>query len=140
MERVLRLTVILMVVAMSAFFGCTAVYTERNSDFDISGIVAEEKENGFVVKIETAKEIGGVEAWIGADNWLYISIPDTDVDLTKFDELKKNHLIEEAEFFHYPGSVQVTLRLKEKMDHLEVLHYPDDRNVYVVLYQFKSES
>lgn len=103
--------------------------------YDVSGLVPEAKSNGYVLKIEAAKDIGKVEAWIGADNWLYITIPDTSVDFKKLDEVKKSALVRNAHFFRYKSSVQITLQLDGKYHDVQVLRYPRDRNVYVVLYQ-----
>ena len=118
---------------------CTAVYTTSESAFNIAGIVAEQKSNGYVLKIEAVKRVGNVEAWIGQDNWLYITIPDTSIDVAQLKGLEKSPVIAKVQLFTYQTAAQITLQLKEKFDHVEVLRYPDDNNVYVVLYQFKSD-
>lgn len=115
---------------------CASLYTSGIRTYRITGINAEARTNGYVFKIEAMQKIGKVEAWVGQSNWLYISIPDTSIDATKLSELKKCPVVSKMEFFRYGSSVQVTLQLNEKFDHVGVLSYPDDNNVYVVLYRF----
>ncbi len=96
--------------------------------------------NGGVVKIIAAKKINNVEAWLGNNNWLYITIPDTSISTLWLNRLKKNLLVEKTEFFRYAEAVQVTLKLREKMDHVEIIRYPDDNNIYIALFEDKSRS
>jgi hypothetical protein len=117
---------------------CASLYTERENSFDIARISAAEKTNGFVVTISATKQIGKVEAWIGNDNWLYITIPDTNVNLAQIASLEKNPLFVKTECLKMDEVVQLSLQMREKVDQLNVVRYPDDNNVYVALYRFKS--
>ncbi len=119
---------------------CASVFTYRAPSFNITGITPEPRTNGYVFRIDAYQKIGKVEAWIGEDNWLYLSIPDTSIDSRQLNDLTKCPVVAMMKFFRYAGSVQVTLQLREKFDHVEVLSYPGDNNVYVVLYQFKTDS
>lgn len=116
---------------------CASIFTSRTPSFTIAGIQPEERANGYVFKIEAAEKIGKVEAWIGPDNWLYMSIPDTSIDANQLNDLTKCSIVSRMQFFRYGASVQVTLQLTKKFDHVGVLSYPGDNNVYVVLYLFK---
>lgn len=115
---------------------CAAVYTSSSRPFVVTGIQPEERTNGYIFKIKTAGKIGKVEAWIGPDNWLYMSIPDTNIDAGSLDNLVKCPIVSGMQFFHYRASVQVTLHLNAKFDHVSVLRYKGDENVYVVLYKY----
>ena len=117
---------------------CAAVYTTSESAYNISGIVAEQRTNGYVLKIEAVRKIGNVEAWIGQDNWLYITISDTSINVKQLNSLEKSPIVGKMHFFRYQTAVQVTLHLREKFDHIDVLRYPDDNNIYIALYQFKT--
>lgn len=123
---------------MTALFlvSCAEVYTYRNKTYTIAGIQAEEKTNGYVFKIQAAENIGKVEAWIGQDNWLYMSIPDTSVNVRQLDKLRRCPVVSDMQIFRYGSSVQVTLKLNQRFDHVGVLSYPGDFDVYVVLYRF----
>jgi hypothetical protein len=116
---------------------CSSLYTSRSTSFNISGIFPEKKENGYVLKIAAVQNIGKVEAWIGENNWLYVSIPDTSINTSQLDDLLSCPIVSKMHFFRYAGSVQVTLQLNQQFDHVGVLSYPDEYNTYVVLYQFK---
>lgn len=119
---------------------CASIFSSRTPSFNISGITAEPRTNGYIFRIDASQKIGNVEAWIGEDNWLYISIPDTSVNSRQLNELTTCSIVARVKFFRYAGSVQVTLQLKQKFDHVGVLSYPSDNNVYVVLYLFKTDS
>ncbi len=73
---------------------------------------------------------------MGPGNWLYISIPDTNLDSDRLSNLASCPVVSGMQFFRYHGSVQVTLHMKTKFDHVSVLNYRDDNNVYVVLYKY----
>jgi hypothetical protein len=130
------------VLAISSFLvlvsACATLYTEAEKSFDITRISAEEKANGLVVTISATKEIGKVEAWIGDDNWLYITIPDTNIDYTQMAQLAKDSTFSKMQYFRYNRAIQVSLQLKEKVDHLDVVRYPDNDDVYIALYKFKT--
>ncbi len=128
----------LFMISSTWFLSCAAVYTLEPPS--ISRILVEQRSNGYVLKIFAARKIGKVEAWIGNDNWLYITIPDTSIDFSQLDGLENSPLIARTQFFRYTDAAQITLQLKEKVDQVQVLRYPDDDDVYVVLYQFKSNS
>ncbi len=128
---------VIMTLSLAA---CASLYTSRSSSFNISGIYPEERSNGYILKIEAAEKVGNVEAWIGEDNWLYLSIPDTSINVQQLNDLSKCPIVSRMKFFRYAGSVQVTIQLNQKFDQVGVLNYPGDNNVYVVLYRFKSGS
>ena len=120
------------------FSACAPIYTRMPSAFDVSEITAIPKANGAVIKIVAARRIDDVTAWLGDDNWLYITIPDTSINMERLAQLEKSSLVERTEFFRYAEAVQVTLQLRTKMAHLEILQYPDEFNIYVILYHSKS--
>jgi len=41
--------------------------------------------------------------------------------------------------FQYNESIQLSLRLGRRIDQLDVVYYRDDNDVYIALYEFKSE-
>jgi len=117
---------------------CTSFFTTSSEGFDVREIVPEPRENGCVLKIVSRKEIDNVSAWIGQGNWLYISIPDTSINLAQINRLSDSRSVERTQVFRYQSAVQITLLMKDKFDHADVLHYPDDTNIYVVLYKQRS--
>ncbi len=134
------LAAVLLAVGMAALFSsCSSVSLLSTPSFDISRITAEQKSNGYILKIEAARKIGNVQAWIGQDNWLYITIPDTSVDFDRMNELKNSPLIRNTQIFRYESSVQVTLQLNGNYHDVQVLRYPGDDNIYVVLYQVNTD-
>ncbi len=116
---------------------CATLFTSSPGSYKITGIRPEERENGYIFRIEASGRIGKVEAWIGPDNWLYMTIPDTNLDAGSISNLTRCPIVSNMRFFKYKGSVQVTLHLNQKFDHTSVLNYANDDNVYVVLYKFK---
>jgi hypothetical protein len=132
---------VLIAGALSVFLvSCASIFTSSTHSFNISGITAEQRSNGYVFKINATQKIGNVEAWIGEGDWLYMSIPDTSVNSRQLDDLARCPIVSSMKIFRYAGSVQVTLQLKQKFDHVAVLRYPDDNDVYIVLYLFKTDS
>ncbi len=124
-------------IVLSIFLAsCATLFTTAAGSYNISGIEAEGRSNGYVFTIEAAGKIGRVEAWMGPGNWLYISIPDTNLDSDRLSNLASCPVVSGMQFFRYHGSVQVTLHMKTKFDHVSVLNYRDDNNVYVVLYKY----
>jgi len=130
------LTVATMSLIVLFISSCASMYTENEKLYDITKISAAEKENGLVVKISAAKKIGTVEAWIGDDNWLYITIPDTNIDFDQIMELEKNPMFVKMEYFKMNQVIQLSLQMKKKADQLEVVRYPDYNDVYIALYKF----
>jgi hypothetical protein len=125
-----------LVLGLFLFSGCTSVFTAGSlHDIDITGIRALEKSNGYIVEISANKKIGNVEAWLGDNNWLYITIPDTNISGRQVNDLSRSRLIKRTEIFRYPGAVQVTLQLRDDVEHVEVVRYRDSDNIYVVLYR-----
>ena len=135
-----RLNAVIAAALSVLLVSCASIFSSRTPSFNISGITAEPRTNGYIFRIDASQKIGNVEAWIGEDNWLYISIPDTSVNSGQLNELTKSSVVSRVKFFRYAGSVQVTLQLTQKFDHVGVINYPGDNNVYVVLYQFKTDS
>jgi len=122
------------------FAACATIYAPTQHEYDVSQITAVGKSNGGIIKIFADKRINDVAAWLGDNNLLYITIPDTSIDARRLSQLVKSSMVAKVEFFRYKEAVQVTLQLREKMDHVEVVHYPGNYDVYVVLYQAKSNS
>lgn len=129
------LVALFLAAAAVVFSSCSSVNVMSAPAYDISGLVLEQRSNGYILKIEASRPIGTVEAWIGQNNWLYVTIPDTSVDFSKLSELKKDSLVRDAQFFRYESSIQVTLQLNGKYHDVQVLRYPKDRNIYIVLYK-----
>ncbi len=135
----MALCAIMLLFAACCFFpACAAVYRAAGGEYDVGAITASQKSNGWVIKIEATTNISDVTAWLGNDNWLYITIPDTSVNVRQLNQLEQSPIVAKEEFFRYEEAVQVTLQLQEKMDQVVILRYPDNDNIYVVLYQSKS--
>ena len=134
-----KIAVIILATVFVAMFisSCASLYTESTTSFDRTKITADIKTNGIVVTISTKREIGNVEAWIGDDNWLYITIPDTSIDLDEVNRLEDGPVFSRVLCFRHQDSVQLTFRMKEKVDHLDVVRYPDSKDIYIALYKFK---
>lgn len=134
--RFTLLRVLIPVATTVLLASCTSLFTSGTGTYTITGIQPEAKSNGYVFKIVATQEIGKVEAWIGQGDWLYVSIPDTSIDTGQLAGLRNCPVVSNMQFFRYGSSVQVTLQLNQKFDHVGVLSYPGDNNVYVVLYKF----
>ncbi len=114
---------------------CAALFTSTFSVYDITGITVEPKTNGYLFRIAATSEIKHVEAWIGANNWLYITIPDTNFNQNGLNELKRDSVVAGVKLFRYKESVQLTVKLNESFAHVTVLRYPGSNDIYVALYK-----
>ncbi len=133
-STVVRPAILLVMGTMLA--SCASMFTSRPGTFTVRGIFAEKRTNGYVLKIEAVRQLGKVEAWIGENNWLYMSISDTSINTLQLQDLANCPIVSKLQLFRYTGSVQVTLLLNRRFDHVGVLSYPGEENVYVVLYDF----
>ena len=141
LKRVAMLTAaVASIAACTLFSACAAIYTMMHPGYDVSAITATKKSNGIVFKITAQRKISDVEAWLGAGQWLYITIPDTSINVSQLNQLEGTQMVVKTEFFRYLQAVQVTLKLREEMDHVEIVRYPDSDDIYVVLYNSKSNS
>lgn len=108
--------------------------------FDVYNAKVEKRSNGYLLRIMTAKKITDYEVWLGRNNWLNITIPNAKVNVSAFKSLSASELFSDVEVIPYPQSVQVSLRLKPKIKHYEVIVDKDNTDILISLYVNESTS
>ncbi len=126
---------VLLWLLVSTLQSCTAVMNSFSSNYVVTGIFGEPKANGYLLKIEATGRIKHVEAWIGENKWVYVTIPDTNVDETRLKSLKHDSIVKGIKLFRYKDSVQLSVQLSESFSHVDVVRYPNNNNIYVILFK-----
>jgi N-acetylmuramoyl-L-alanine amidase len=95
--------------------------TAPTSPFDIPSVRLEEKANGMLIRIASAKKIEDIETWVGQDNWLYVTIPDAKADTTAINSIRPSGIVRRIVAIQSPTSVQLTFHLSGKIATSELI-------------------
>jgi N-acetylmuramoyl-L-alanine amidase len=91
------------------------------STFDIAAVRCEEKANGTMIRISSAKELHDIESWLRQDNWLYVTIPDARADTTAINATRLAGNVRRIVAIQTPTSVQLTFLLSGRIATTELV-------------------
>jgi hypothetical protein len=119
-------------------FACTIILESCvpffKPGFNVSDFKIERKSNGYFVWFTANKRIDGVEAFVSNSNWLIITIVDTSIDLEKIRSTKPTGIIQSIETERFKSSVQVSMKLSENVERVEVVHDPGTYDIGIDLF------
>jgi hypothetical protein len=102
-----------------------------NSVFDVSNLTIEKKSNGYLIWVSATKRIDEMEAFVSKSNWLIITIANASIDMNKVKSMKPLGIIQKIEIEKFESSVQVSMKLSEKVGRVEVVHDPKTNDIFV---------
>jgi N-acetylmuramoyl-L-alanine amidase len=105
--------------------------------FDITGLSFEEKTNGYLMNIHCTKKLKDYDSWKKADReytWLYVTLADAKADSAAITAVKKPSFVKDILVFQSPTSVQLTVKLKGKIENIDLLPSAENDNILVNAY------
>jgi hypothetical protein len=103
------------------------------TQYDVSDLKIEKKLNGYLLKFTANKRIEDMEAFVSQSNWLIVTIANASIDSVKIESVKPSGIIEKIETENFGPSVQVSLKLSENVEKVEVVRDPETYDMYVNL-------
>jgi hypothetical protein len=104
------------------------------SVFDVSDVKIEKKSNGYLIWVTATKRIDDMEAFVSKSNWLIITIANASIDMNKVKSMKPLGIIQKIEIDKFESSVQVSMKLSEKVGRVEVVHDPNTNDIFVDMF------
>jgi hypothetical protein len=129
LKRLLLFIIILAGITI-ALDSCTSSLTSR---FDVSGLIIEKKLNGYLIKFTANKRIDDMVAFVSQSNWLIVTIANASIDSVRIGSAKPMGIIEKIETQKFESSVQVSIKLSDKVEKVEVVRDPETYDMYVNL-------
>lgn len=118
-------------IAIEFFNSCAPMF---KSESGISDIYLEHKKNGYLIELQGSRSVKNVAAFISTDNWLVITLVDSDVDFDRLRSWQPEGPISDVEVVGYRTSVQLTLKLKEKFRRCELVPEGESKNIQIALF------
>jgi N-acetylmuramoyl-L-alanine amidase len=94
------------------------------SPFDISGLVFEEKSNGYLLRIRCTKKLSDYESWIKSDgdnSWVYMTLANARADVAVLNRTPLTSALKKVLVFQSPKSVQLTIKVKGPVSSTEMI-------------------
>ncbi len=108
--------------------------------FDVYDVAIDRRSNGYLLRIKTARKIKDYEIWLGQNNWLYITIANAKINISKIKKLSAPNLVSKIELIPYGSSVQLSFKLIPKIKHYEVIVDKDTDDILIALYTDETRS
>jgi hypothetical protein len=105
--------------------------------FDITGLMCEQKSNGYLIQIQCSKKLRNCESWLkreGNDTWLSVSIADAKVDSLGIELIKMPEFIKEFLIFQARTSAQLTFKLMGRIRVAELIQDKSSNNIFVAVH------
>ena len=113
----------------------------RPPAFDITGLICEQKSNGYLIQIQCSKRLRNFESWLkceGNDTWLSVTIANAKADTVGIEIMKMPEFVKEFLIFQSPLSVQLTFKLMGKIRVAELMQDKGSNNIFVAVHTTKS--
>jgi hypothetical protein len=109
----------------------------RSPAFDITGLICEQKSNGYLIQIQCSKRLHNFESWLkceGNDTWLSVTIANAQADSAGIEIMNMPKFVKEFLIFQSPASVQLTFKLMGKVRVAELIQDNDSNNIFVAVH------
>lgn len=101
--------------------------------FDIPGVELDQKSNGMLVRIRSAKRFSDYEAWLKQDGWLYVTIAGAIADTAAINEIPSRGLVRRIVAIQSPTSVQLTFRLNGTIEATELIQDSESNDLLLTI-------
>ena len=99
--------------------------------FDITTLSLEEKTNGMLIRIPSARRLDDMESWLKSDGWLYVTLADARADVSALDAIKPVGLVSRIVAIQSPTSLQLTFKLSGPVAATELIRPPESNDVLI---------
>jgi N-acetylmuramoyl-L-alanine amidase len=94
---------------------------------DITSILLEEKANGMLIRIPSARKLGDIESILKPDGWLYLTVADVRADIGALNATPPKGILSKVVAIQSPASVQLTFKFRGPVAASEILR-PEGTN------------
>lgn len=107
------------------------------SGFDLTGMVFEERDNGYLFRVKASSPVEEFDSWLKIDGdrtWLYITIANVTADVATIESTPKSDVLEKVLVFQSETSVQITARLNGYFRNKEASVVPGGNDLLISLF------
>jgi len=112
--------------------------TLARSPFDITGLVTEEKNNGYLIRIQCSKTLSDYESWtkpIGDDTWIYVTLSNARADIAGMNKTQPHGFLKKVLVFQSPKSAQLTLKIKGQVTSTELVAAEGSSDILLTIHR-----
>ena len=106
----------------------------RLRKIDITGVTAESRRNGYLIRIHCTTKLTDVERFTRNDDWLYVILPNATADTTAINASDPDNIVEQVIAVQSPVSVQLAFKLKKKMETSEIIQDVSSNDILVSIH------
>ncbi len=107
--------------------------SESKKDYDLYDFLIEEKSNGYIFRIKSRKPIQSISKNLSG-NYLYLRIPNSSINLEKFNATINNGLIESVSAIQNDKNSDLKIKLKEKIQSHEIVREKRTNDILLLLH------
>lgn len=104
------------------------------SQFDVTGLSIESRQNGYLLTIKAPRKLGTFDAFLSHDGWLYVTINDAQADTVALSRFKAVDAIRRVLVFQSPTSVQLTFQVSPDIVQVDPLIDSQNSNLLIALH------
>lgn len=112
------------------------------SRFDITGISTDEKNNGYLIRIQCSKQLVDYESWtkpIGDDTWIYVTLSNARADIATINKTPASGFLKKVVVFQSPKSAQLTLKVKGQVTSTELIPAEGSSDILLTVHKPSEE-
>ncbi len=116
--------------------------TVVSSRYDIAGITADEKDNGYLIRIQCSRVLSDYECWtkpIGDDTWIYVTLSNARADVAAISKTRPIAFLKKVLVFQSPKSVQLTMKVKGQISTTELIPAEGSNDILLTLHRPTAE-
>ncbi len=116
--------------------------TSPPSRYDITGLVTEEKVNGYLIRIQCSKPLSDYESWtkpIGDDTWIYVTLSNARADVAAINKIPTSGFMKKVLVFQSPKSAQLTLKVKGQVTSTELVAAEGSSDILLMVHKPSAE-
>lgn len=106
---------------------------KSSSQFDLFDFAIEEKSNGYIFRIKSQKAVQSISKSLSG-NFLYLRIPNTSIDIDKFNTILDNGLIESVSAIQSGNNSDIKIALKEKIQSHEIVREKRTNDILLLIH------
>ncbi len=101
--------------------------------FDITAMTFDQKANGILVRIPTERRLPDAAVIFKEDGWVYVTLPGAKGDVASLKKIKPSGAIKRILVNQYATSLQLALRVDDKITAAEILREESPNGVVILL-------
>jgi N-acetylmuramoyl-L-alanine amidase len=116
--------------------------TIASSRFDITGISTDEKNNGYLIRLQCSKKLSDYESWtkpIGDDTWIYVTLSNARADIATINKTQVSGFLKKVLVFQSPKSTQLTLKVRGQVTSTELIPAEGSNDILLTVHRPSEE-